>query len=107
MYKGLFLGGNMTLNPLLNSFSDEFAKIAGSLQGYVRSGRRPISASKLLEKEKKVKKAVITKLSGAKLTALKLGITAAGGASVFELARRANEDRKLGKLVRQSQDQGQ
>jgi hypothetical protein len=33
------------------AFDDELEKIAGELQGFVRSGRRPISVERLLERE--------------------------------------------------------
>lgn len=91
-----------TLDIVKSALEDELSKIAGSLQGHVRSGRKPIGVEKLIDKENKLEKdAIITKLSGWRKGAL----TAAGGVALYETARRANEDRKLGKIVRLQQGQ--
>jgi hypothetical protein len=91
------------------SFSDELQKIAG----HIRSGRRPISALRLLKKESEIgKRAVMTKVgflgmgghahppssSGKKFLA---GV--AVGVGGFHAARKANEDRKIGRQVRLQQ----
>lgn len=81
------------------AFQDELQKIAGSLQGHVRSGRRPLKASTLLQKEKdgggeaaRKKLAELTKLSGkgfdkAKTIGL-LGVGAYGLHSAQKVKRR-------------------
>lgn len=42
----------MDYNVIKAAFQDELQKIAGSLQGHVRSGRRPLKAETLLKNEK-------------------------------------------------------
>jgi hypothetical protein len=92
-------------------FQDELEKIAGELQGFTRSGRRPIGVDRLLENESvsnktpsEVFKADVEKLSAAGTgKAMKtLGLMGAG-AGTYHVARKANEDRKLGRQVRLQQ----
>jgi hypothetical protein len=118
----------MNLNILRQAFQDELIKIAkmratssycendkeksaGSLQGHVRSGKRPISALKLLSNERKEikqKKAVITKLAKSpslKGQVLRASAVLGAGAGIYKTIQKANDDRKLGKMVRQQQGQ--
>jgi hypothetical protein len=80
---------------VMPAFSAEVEKLAG----FLRAGRRPISATKLLKKEgemvKRSKKAVFEKVSAKAFLA---GVAA--GAGGLHLARKANEDRKMGKQLR-------
>lgn len=104
-----------------DAFMDEFAKIA---EGYfLRSGRRPITVERLIEKdqgtpseafeatEETVDVSESEKTSAANPGVMK-GITevlgkhkrdlglAAASAGTYHVARKANEDRKLGRQIR-------
>jgi hypothetical protein len=92
----------------------ETEKNAGSMQGAVRSGKRPLSAERYLEKEREdvsKKKATITKLSAKppsiKGQMIRGGLVLGAGAGLYHLANRANEDRRLGKMIRDQQAQQQ
>lgn len=60
----------MLFDVMKEALQDELEKIAGELQGHVRGGRRPLSATTLLDKEKEDSKgtqkklADLTKVSG-------------------------------------------
>lgn len=82
----------------LNALGNELAKIAGSLQGHVRSGRRPISVGKLLAKGGNEKVSDIVKTSAGKATLVGTGLV--GGMGLYHFGRKANEDRKLGRQMR-------
>ena len=90
------------------SFFEEFTKIAESFE---RSGRRPISVDRLLEREsedwEEKTSAMPPKMPPPmppKTASAKRDLTAAiAGAAAFELARRANQDRKMGRMVRRQQ----
>jgi hypothetical protein len=82
------------------AFKDEFEKIAGSMNGLVRSGRRPIGALKLIKKSEMRKASDIVKLS-APQHIFTAGVLA--GAGGLHMIRKANEDRKLGKQLRTQQ----
>lgn len=88
------------MNPLVAhpAFSDELEKIAESFE---RSGRRPISVDRLLEKEVEEPVQGIQE----KIASKKHLLSAAAGAVGFEALRRANEDRKLGRAIRKQQQQ--
>lgn len=90
---------------LLAAFDDELTKIAGSLQGHVRSGRRPLTVKRLIEKSsehRKLSDIVKTSASmGGKGTALGAGVL--GGMGLYHVGRKANEDRKLGRQIRLQQ----
>lgn len=101
---------------------DELFKIAGELQGMVRSGRRPISVENYLDREAKqpasisdvVEEVVKTSgifnkaapkavdLSAKTLATMGVGGLAAG-AGGYHLATKANKDRQLGRQVRLQQ----
>lgn len=78
----------MLFEVMQAAFHDELEKIAGSLQGHVRGGRRPLSASTLLDKEKEDNKGTRKKL--ADLTKL--------SASVKSLGQKVNSAKTLGLL---------
>jgi len=91
------------------SFSDEFQKIA---EGFVRSGRRPIGADRLLEKETEEQISPSQAFDPSPKGEVKLSMspgsaktlaTMGAGAGVYHVANKANEDRKLGKAVRLQQ----
>lgn len=97
------------LDVVQGAFSDELEKISGSLHGKVRSGRRPIGAQRLMEKDSQhTKVSDIVKLSSGggsllskiKSPAGKLGVAAIGGAGAYHVGRQMNEDRKLGRQLR-------
>ena len=87
------------IEEALNKTSSVMAKIAESFE---RSGRRPISVDRLLERESEgaadAPASVMDKIANKKHL-----LSAAIGAGGFELARRANEDRKLGRAIRKQQ----
>ena len=91
-----------------HAFSDELNKIAGEMQGHVRSGRKPISIEKMLENEAELKglpedfPKLAAKIS--KDSAKSLALLGAGGGGALAL-RRMNEDRKIGRMVRKQQAQ--
>lgn len=81
----------------LAAFSDEFIKIA---EWHIRTGRKPISVEKLIEnsEEALTPSEILEKKSWVKPTAT------AGAAIVgYEALRRANEDRKTGRIMRLQQ----
>jgi hypothetical protein len=95
------------------AFKDELSKIAGEMQGFTRIGRKPISIDRLLEREVEselkpsevapagIGEPVSEKTSAPNAKAL--GVAALGGAGLYHVARRANEDRKLGRMMRKQQ----
>lgn len=102
------------------ALQDELSKIAGEMQGFTRIGRKPIGVERLLEREteSEVKPSEVApsgtqeKTSGAggevakagiKFGPKALGAAAVTGAGVYHLARKANEDRKVGKMMRRQQ----
>ena len=110
----------------ITSFSDEIQKIAGELQGYVRSGRRPFHVDTLLEREKEQKRDTFSNRRGDQASAVldkadddtpkqanaktplssqlkRVGGTMLAGGVLTQAAIQANRDRKLGKQVRQQQ----
>jgi hypothetical protein len=108
------------------AFRDELTRIktAGEMQGATRIGRKPIGVERLLEREAEVEglpdfmeetavsaaKSLLKMAGkaeiGVRVSHKALGLVGAGGAGAL-VARRANEDRKLGRLVRKQQEQGQ
>lgn len=87
----------LDMDTMRAAFEDELEKIAGSLTGHVRSGRRPIGAQKLMEKDSEhTKVSDIIKVSGLAGAATLM----AGGAGLYHWGRKANEDRKLGRQMR-------
>jgi len=90
------------LDVMRGAFEDELEKISGALHGQVRSGRRPIGAKRLMEKDSShTKVSDIVKISG--LPTLAVG--AVGGAGAYHWGRLANEDRKVGRIIRLQQQQ--
>jgi hypothetical protein len=100
----------------MNSFSDEFAKIAGEMQGFTRIGRKPISIERMLENESEVTglpdeitQQAIVKAAGAMVKMAKhkaLALVGAGAVGALSL-RRMNEDRRLGRMMRKQQQMQQ
>lgn len=94
------------------SFVDELQKIAGELQGFTRSGRRPLGVSRLLEREgeSNVGPSDIfggeVKLSQVPYKALGTLGTLAAGAGLYHLGMKANQDRKMGRAMRIQQGAG-
>lgn len=93
----------MDYDVMKKGFDDELQKIAGA---HTRSGRRPLKASTLLEKEKdhnaSKKLADMTKVAINKIDAKTLGVAAVGAYglhSVQKMKRRYD----LGKQVEQQQ----
>jgi hypothetical protein len=100
------------------AFRDELNKIAGEMQGYTRIGRKPISIEKMLANENEVtglpddfvqqsmKKAAqaLVKMSAPKVGRRELALLG-GGAAAALVGRQANEDRRLGRMVRKQQGQ--
>lgn len=112
----------MLFDVVKKAFDDELQKIAGSLQGHVRSGRRPLTAETLLDKEKedgkanRKKLADLTKLSGgaavgktlaSKVTpdAKTLGLLGIGAYGLHK-AQQAKRRHDLGFQVEMQQRQG-
>jgi len=104
------------------AFRDELTKISGEMQSASRIGRKPIGIEKLLENENEVtglpegfaatpemaetaetaaKALVKMALSSTAKHGLLLGAGAVGALT----ARKANEDRKLGRAIRKQQAQ--
>jgi hypothetical protein len=105
---------------LKKSFEDELGKIkaAGELQGFTRSGRRPIGVDRLLEREEESTDtpsnvfadvnvpAEVFKKDIEKLSSLGRTMATAGlGAAAMLALQRANKDRKMGRQMRLQQDQ--
>ena len=87
------------------SFEDELNKIAGEMQGFTRIGRRPIGVERLLEREREDADEMsvdAVKLSAVPSSALLAG-AAIGGAGAYHLARKANQDRQMGRAMRLQQ----
>lgn len=110
------------LDAMKAALYDELQKIAGQMQGYTRIGRRPISVDRLLEREGErsglpegfgsgaeeapVPEQVKQSSAEAAKSLGKGGVVGGsmlGGAALYHLARKANEDRKLGRQVRLQQ----
>lgn len=104
----------------LVGFEDELEKIksAGEMQGFTRSGRRPIGVDRLLEREnesdetpstvfgKQVDQETFRK-DVEKLSAAGHAMALMGAGALAALAaRRANEDRKMGRMMRLQQNVG-
>lgn len=98
----------MLYDVMKKAFDDELEKIAGSMQGHVRGGRRPISAQTLLDKEKsstgETKKAIASLIktsAGAKSlapdakTLAAIGIGAYGLSQIQKVKRRYNTGRQI------------
>lgn len=92
------------------AFDDELSKIAGELQGHTRIGRKPIGIERLLERESEsevMPSDVAPSGSVEKTSTIKPGTKAigamVGGAGIYHLGRQANEDRKMGKMMRKQQ----
>lgn len=84
------------------AFEDELTKIAG----HIRIGRRPISAGRLLKKEgDMVKRSITDKLASVhtpgKSRTFLTGLAA--GAAGLHIAKKMNDDRRLGRQVRLQQ----
>ena len=113
----------MPFNPdtLKKSFEDELEKIksAGELQGFTRSGRRPIGVDRLLEREAESEetpsnvfgnyavdpetfKKDVEKLSAVTKHLVSAGIGAAGALAL----QKANRDRQMGRAIRLQQQTG-
>lgn len=98
------------LRVMKAAFHDELEKISGEMQGFTRIGRKPISIEKMLEKEEgqpspseSFASPDVTKTSGTKTV---LGLTGlAAGAGGYHVIRKANEDRKMGQMMRLQQGQ--
>lgn len=103
----------MLFDVMKAAFDDELQKIAGALQGHVRGGRRPMSATTLLDKEKedtketRKKVADLTKLSKTKesaaLDAKTLGLLGIGMYGMHRL----NKARRRYEMGRQMEMQQQ
>jgi len=89
------------------AFRDEISKIAGELHGHTRIGRKPIGIERMLEREVESETTpsevapagIAEKTSGAKTNVALI----AGGALGYHTLRKANEDRKMGKMMRTQQ----
>ena len=100
------------------SFRDEVEKIAGEMHGYTRIGRKPISLEKMLSNENNItglpddcvqasmQKAAqaLVKMSMPRLGKKELALLGGGGAAALTV-RQANEDRRVGRMVRKQQNQ--
>jgi len=101
----------MRFDVMKTAMQDELEKISGELQGFTRSGRKPISVDRILEREEETVSPsevlgltesappVKEKLSMKPETAKTLGLIAAGAGGAHVL-RKANDDRKLGRAMR-------
>jgi hypothetical protein len=106
----------MSDDVTLLAFQDELQKIAGEMTGYTRSGRKPISIEKMLSNEGEVTglPEEFTEMAEQAAKALvKMSMTPrakhmallGAGAAAALTGRQANEDRRVGKLVRRQQAQ--
>jgi hypothetical protein len=98
----------MLFDVMKKAFDDELQKIAGALQGHVRGGRRPISATTLLDKEKEETKATQAgKNLSSKLSpdAKSLGLLGIGAYGLYK-AQQAKRRHDLGLQVEMQQRQG-
>lgn len=108
----------MDIDALKAGFNDELEKIAGELQGFTRIGRKPIGIERMLEKEteeptppsqlfvageEKEAAAAEAGKTLASLAKYKTPALLGAGAVSYHVARKANEDRKLGRQVRLQQ----
>jgi len=108
------------IDVMSQSFREELEKIktSGELQGFTRSGRKPIGVDRLLEREAESTDtptnvfadvnvpAEVFKKDIEKLSWVGRGLAAAGLGAVATLAlQRANRDRKMGKAMRMQQEQ--
>lgn len=102
----------MTREEIMKAaFLDELEKISGELQGFTRSGRKPIGIEKMLENEteQELPSEVFQKSSSpidtipAKYKTL--GLLGAG-AGIYHVGRKAEQDRRLGRAMRLQQGQG-
>lgn len=93
-----------------NSFRDELEKIAGEMQGFTRSGIKPIGVERLLERESESEKtpSSVFQKDVEKLSAAGKALALLGTGGVLALAgQRANRDRQMGRQMRlQGQGQG-
>jgi hypothetical protein len=80
----------------------ELEKRSGEMQGYTRIGRKPISIDKMLENEEGVTSPTEELLKAAAISGKAMALLAAGGAGALTV-RQANEDRKIGRMVRKQQ----
>jgi hypothetical protein len=99
---------------ICEAFGDELQKISGEMTGATRIGRKPISVEKMLENEATVTglpeefvqqtmaKAASAFLKVSKVSGKTLAAVGAGAVGALT-ARQANEDRKLGRMVRKQQ----
>ena len=95
----------MRLDIVKTAFMDELEKIAGSLQGHVRSGRKPIGVEKLLKKESELPKASeITKMAKGFPLSGKDTALLVGGAAAYHQGRKIKRRYDMG---RQMELQGQ
>jgi hypothetical protein len=95
------------------AFEDELSKIAGELQGYTRSGRRPISVERMLEREGEEgstpssvfgeKTSSVPKELLEKIPLKTLGAMTAG-AGAYHVGTKANQDRRMGRAMRLQQN---
>lgn len=98
------------------AFRSELEKISGELQGFTRSGRRPIGVDRLLEREAESEATPTNVFSDAKvdpetfkkdvekLSAVSKHLISAGIGATGALAlQKANQDRKMGRAVRLQQ----
>lgn len=99
----------MDYSTMKLALRDELSKIAGEMQGFTRIGRKPIGVERLLEKEteSEIKPSDVAPAGAEKTSAISpakkaigFGIAGAGG---YHLLRQANEDRKVGKMMRKQQ----
>jgi hypothetical protein len=100
-------------SPFQAGLYDELAKIAGSMQGHVRKGRKPIGVEKLIEKQSELPKASdIYKYANAAVKAARsLPVSGkdvallGGGALVYHQGRKIKRRYELGRQM-ELQNQG-
>lgn len=92
------------------AFEDELEKISGELQGFTRSGRRPIGVDRLLEREAEsemtpsdLAPAGVEKISADGGGAKKLLAAGLVGAGIYHVGRTAEQDRRMGRAMRLQQ----
>lgn len=95
------------IDTLKSAMRDELSKIA-----YTRIGRKPISIDRLLEREDEseerpssvapagIGEPVVDVEKTSAPSPKTLGVAALTGAGLYHVARQANEDRKVGKMMR-------
>lgn len=89
----------MDYKRMKEAFDDEIEKIAGAMTKAMRKGVRPYKMENFIKKHSSIiKEAVSAK-------ALKDAALLAGGATGYHVLRTANDDRKLGRQIRQQQGQ--